>query len=515
MRTLIAGIVSLFACLFVPRAHAQTVVTMSLDDTFSDQVTAAQYFADAGVHGTFYVNSARLGQPSFLTLADVQAMQAAGNEIGGHTTDHLSLGVVPSEEEERQICDDRAALIGMGLNVTSLAYPHGTAPAMTQTITQGCGYNSARNSSGLRSHDPEACTNCAISETMPPANPYALRTPASIKSYMTAADLEQNVTDAEAAGGGWVPFVIHHVCDGCSDDAISPAVLQTFVQWVAARQAMGTTVKTVSEVVGGGVNGAINGPAPATFYGSDGNLLRNGDLESTTNTDGLPDCLEVLTGGANSNDYTVGITAAAHSGVAAAQIEFSPGKTGTPRFVSLQDLGYCSPAAKVGDQFVFTFYYQSSDPVAPVAYYRIASGWWKALGQGAPLPAAATWTLGTYTLPAIPADALAVSAGVTILTTGSLAVDDFMLVNLNGPPPPADGGTTTGDGGTNMDMGVTVGDGGTSAGHDGSTSNSGDLANGNDQSGCSIAGARATHVVPFAMILFFTLLLWRSRRFGR
>jgi peptidoglycan/xylan/chitin deacetylase (PgdA/CDA1 family) len=497
MRIFIVGVVTLLAV----SAHAATVVTLSFDDTFDDQMQAGQLLASAGLHGTFYVNSARLGQPSYLTLDQVIALQAAGNEIGGHTVDHLSLGIVPAEEEQRQICDDRAAMLGMGLQITSLAYPHGSAPTSTQSIASTCGYNSARDSSGLRSHDPEGCINCAFAETMPPLNAFAVRTPHSLASNMTAADLEQNVTEAEANGGGWVPFVMHHVCDGCNDDAISPEVLQEFLTWVAARQAMGTTVKTVNQVIGGAVNPAVNGPAPMPFIATDGNLLRNGDFEVDSDPTGLPDCIESLTGGANSNDYTVGLAPAAHSGTYAAQIEFIPGKSGNPLLVSLQDLGYCSPPAKTGDQFVFSFYYQSTDPVAPSAYYRTATGWWKTLAQGPTLSAAAAWTMSEWTLPTIPPDAVAVSVGVGILTTGTLAVDDFMLVNLNAPAVTPDGGTIGSDGGTTPanDAGVPIGDGGTSS-PDGAAH--GDLGSESDQGGCTMASTQ-TDVAPFA---FFALV---------
>jgi MYXO-CTERM domain-containing protein len=396
----------------------------------------------------------------------------------------------------------------MGLTVMSLAYPHGTASGATQLVASGCGYNSARNVSGLRAHAPESCTGCPYVETIPPAATMGIRTPGSVKSSQLATDLEQNVLDAEARGGGWVPFVIHHVCDGCNTDAISPAQLQALVTWLAARQPMGTTVKTVQEVIGGTLQPAVIAPAATPYAAPDGNLLRNSDLESFTNTGDLPDCVMSLTGGANGADYTVGAAPTSHSGSRAAQISFLPGKTGTPRIATLQDLGYCSPAAKSGDPLVFSFYYQATDPVAPVAYYRLASGWWKTLAEGAPLSPTAVWTASEWTLPALPADATAVSVGVTLLNTGTLAVDDFRLINLNGPPPAPDmaGSSDAGtvDGGTSStDAGISPPDG------DGGL---GDLATSHESEGCAMAPSTTRGPILVVALFMLVLLAVRPRR---
>jgi peptidoglycan/xylan/chitin deacetylase (PgdA/CDA1 family) len=51
---------------------------------------------------------------------------ADGNEIGGHTIDHVKLTTVSASEARRQIGDDRQALIDHGFTVTDFAYPHGT-----------------------------------------------------------------------------------------------------------------------------------------------------------------------------------------------------------------------------------------------------------------------------------------------------------------------------------------------------------------------------------------------------
>jgi hypothetical protein len=52
-----------------------------------------------------------------------------------------------------------------------------------------------------------------FAETIPPADAFATRTPANVKSGTTLATVEEMVTGAEGHGGGWVQMVIHHLCD--------------------------------------------------------------------------------------------------------------------------------------------------------------------------------------------------------------------------------------------------------------------------------------------------------------
>jgi hypothetical protein len=92
-----------------------------------------------------------------------------------------------------------------------------------------------------------------FAETIPPADPYATRTPANVKSGTTLATVESYVTGAEQNGGGWVQIVIHHLCDRCDAYSMTVADFTGLVDWLAARAPAGTVVKTTAEVIGGPV----------------------------------------------------------------------------------------------------------------------------------------------------------------------------------------------------------------------------------------------------------------------
>lgn len=237
-----------------------TVVSLTFDDGAQDQYdNARSLLSDHGMKGTFYINSGRVGTSGYMTWSEIAALASDGNEIGGHTITHPDLPTLSTDDQQRQICNDRVALLNMGFAIKNLAYPHGGADANTKQIAYDCGYNSARKVGGIVS--PGLCHGCGYAESIPPSDAYYTRTPDSVRTNTSLATLKGYVTQAEAHGGGWVQLVIHHVCDGCADTyAVSPSTLASFLDWLQPRSLGGTSVKTVDEVIGGPVQPPISGP---------------------------------------------------------------------------------------------------------------------------------------------------------------------------------------------------------------------------------------------------------------
>ncbi len=226
-------------------ALARTVVSLTFDDGDSDALLATQILDPYGLKATFYVNSGRIGKAGFLALSDLMAMKSGGHEIAGHTIDHVDLATLTPAQQQYQICNDRTAFINAGFNVISFAYPFGSYNSSAIAAVQSCGYVSARSVGGL------TCSGCAPAENIPPARPFEIQTPTSIKSYTSLAQIEQYVMSAEQSGGGWVPLVLHHVCDQCNTYSISPAILTGLASWLRDRSSQGTVVQTVGQVMGG------------------------------------------------------------------------------------------------------------------------------------------------------------------------------------------------------------------------------------------------------------------------
>lgn len=235
----------------------ETIVSLTFDDATADQYSARYILLRHRMRATFYVPSGLIGTASFLTWEQVRRLAADGHEIGGHTLSHTVLTKLPADEQRHQICNDRTNLLGRGFHVTGFAYPESDSNPSVETIVRNCGYSYGRAVGGLRE---DYCDTCPYTESIPPPNPFQLRTPDPYDRYLRGVkEMQAYVRTAEETGGGWVQLVFHNICDRCEDsDAITEDDLKTLVAWLDSRKDRGTVVKTVQEVIDG-----TSAPSPA------------------------------------------------------------------------------------------------------------------------------------------------------------------------------------------------------------------------------------------------------------
>ena len=223
------------------------VVSLTFDDGIATQYQVRSMLSSHGMQATFFINSDNVGANSYyLTWSQIHDIASDGNEIGGHTLDHLDLTSLSTSDATHQVCDDRTNLINQGFQVTSFAYPFSKSNPTVDGIVKQCGYVVARKIGGL--NDPSDCANCPYAENIPPADPYEVHTPEWFLRPWTLADLQGWITQAEDHGGGWVPLVFHDICDGCANGSISASDLQAFLDWLQAR-APQDVVETMRQVV--------------------------------------------------------------------------------------------------------------------------------------------------------------------------------------------------------------------------------------------------------------------------
>jgi peptidoglycan/xylan/chitin deacetylase (PgdA/CDA1 family) len=235
-------------------AAASTVVTIGFDDGTADQLGALPILQAHGMTATFFVNSGSIADPDHehLSWADLHSLFDAGNEIAGHTVNHVNLAPLTTAEARQEVCTDRNNLLAQGFPVTSFAYPFGSFDGGTEQVVHDCGYNSGRGVSGISKTGPFA-------ETIPPLDPYATRTPPNPKKSTKLSTLELYVLNAEA-NGGWVQFVFHRLCEQCGPYAISPAKFTAFLDFLQGEVASGrVAVETTAQVIGG----PVQPPLPA------------------------------------------------------------------------------------------------------------------------------------------------------------------------------------------------------------------------------------------------------------
>jgi peptidoglycan/xylan/chitin deacetylase (PgdA/CDA1 family) len=228
-------------------AAASTVVTIGFDDGTVDQLGALPILQAHGMTATFFVNSGSIGDPEHFSWADLHTLFGAGNEIAGHTVNHVNLAPLTTAEARQEVCTDRNNLLAEGFPATSFAYPFGSFDSDTEQVVRDCGYNSGRGVSGISKTGPFA-------EAIPPLDPYATRTPPNPKKSTKLSTLELYVLNAEANGGGWVQFVFHRLCEQCGPYAITPAKFTAFLDFLQGEVAGGrVTVQTTAQVIGGPV----------------------------------------------------------------------------------------------------------------------------------------------------------------------------------------------------------------------------------------------------------------------
>jgi len=251
-------------------AAVPTVVTIEWHDGNADQINVLPILDDPArpMHATFLVNTGPIlaGDPAKLTVAQVQAIFTDGNEIGGHTLGHVNVQPLPAADARHQICTDRNNLLEMGVLPATFAYPFASFDSGSEDAAHYCNYNDASATAGLTLKGPAA-------NTIPPADPYAIRTIPAVKKSTKLTTLQQYVFNAEASaqaqGSAWIIFVFHHLCDEhtqCGPYVISPAKFGAFLDFLHSQAANGVVVKTMAGVTGGTVKGKCD---PASGTGCD------------------------------------------------------------------------------------------------------------------------------------------------------------------------------------------------------------------------------------------------------
>jgi hypothetical protein len=422
-------------------ATSPVVVSLTFDNEWANQMTAAQAMHAAGMPGTFYVISGWIGTPNFLSMSQLQTLVSWGDEIGGKTVDNTDLTTTSSAEAQRETCLGRDVLMGDGFTVTNFAYPFSEVNSTAKSVVQTCGMNSGRDVGNINSLERDGCRfpDCPYAETIPPADPYDIRTPGAITTTHTVSNVENEISQAVNHGGGWLVYTFHHICvqgtSGCDPVySWSPTQFQQLVTWLKGQNSV--SVKTVGQVIGGPTQPAVAAqmvpPAPVGT-----NALVNPTLTTTDPfTPGSPQCWKPTGYGTNSPSYKWSTTGG-HGGGGMETITMSGYSSGDAKLVQPFDLGQCAPSVVVGDTEQLSAYYQSTVPVFFTVYQRNASGTWSYLTQSPTFAPQSGWTQASW-LTQIPSGVTAISFGLTIAGNGTLSTSDYSMVDIgSGPPPPA------------------------------------------------------------------------------
>jgi peptidoglycan/xylan/chitin deacetylase (PgdA/CDA1 family) len=420
-------------CSYLPAAQAAaprhtTVVSITFDDGFASQMRATPILKHYGVHATFYVNSELLNAANRLTFAQVRALVAAGNEIGGHTSDHTSLISVDAAEGTRQVCNDRVALTQIiGRAPRSFAYPYGASNRATERLVEHCGYSSARIVGGL------TCPRCARAESLTPARRFHVKTSYSFVESTRVADAKRAIQQVARHGGGWVPLVFHEVCNRCSAMAVRPGELRSLLAWISARRSHGFVVRTVGAVVGGPTLPVVRAPIHRGPYAQVANgrlaqpgtaLGRGPDVGGDgVDTQEATRCWRRAGYGVSHVTWTrrpVGIR-----GSMAETIAVTGYVSGDRKLIVRPDGGSCSVRVQSGSTYRLWVWYRATTPISLTAYVRNSAGRWRYWAKSSAAGPSKGWSKLWFDLPPVPAGVGNISFGATIAGNGRMTVDNF------------------------------------------------------------------------------------------
>jgi peptidoglycan/xylan/chitin deacetylase (PgdA/CDA1 family) len=191
-------------------------------------------------------------------MTQLKALEAAGNEIGGHTKTHADLATLNAAAQTTEACGGRTDLITDGFQApVSFAYPNGSFNASAETVVKSCGFNNAR-------------TVADGPESIPPAVPMATTAMPSVQAVanatdpaVTVANMKSWVTGAETGNNKWVQVVWHDILAAPPSSATADDVyyqltpdFTAFLTWLKGEVTAGrVVVKTAGEAMGGGAAG--------------------------------------------------------------------------------------------------------------------------------------------------------------------------------------------------------------------------------------------------------------------
>ncbi|MDX6350825.1 MAG: hypothetical protein QOF84_5615 [Streptomyces sp.] len=171
------------------------------------------------------------------------------------------------------------------------------------------------------------------------------------------------------------------------------------------------------------------------------NLVTNPGLETVDPATGFPSCFEKSGYGDNDSTFTVTGASGAHSGSHAVEIGITRLTSGDRKTMMLENA--CAPAVAPDHQYDLSLWYRTTSANSVLTMFRhdTTDGWvfWTDLNT---LAVTSTYQRAEVRTPAVPAGTDRITWGATLYGTGTLATDDYAMVDATVPDPGPDPCTT-------------------------------------------------------------------------
>ena len=127
------------------RSLPEQPIVLTFDDGYADNYTEMLPVLEAhGMRATMYMVSNDIGQPRYLTWAQLQDMQQRGVEIGSHTANHQPLTTLTPEEQAEELRLSKLLMEWNGIRwIGAFSYPNGAYDADIAARVAEAGYFTA------------------------------------------------------------------------------------------------------------------------------------------------------------------------------------------------------------------------------------------------------------------------------------------------------------------------------------------------------------------------------------
>ncbi|ABK02625.1 polysaccharide deacetylase [Arthrobacter sp. FB24] len=161
------------------------------------------------------------------------------------------------------------------------------------------------------------------------------------------------------------------------------------------------------------------------------NLVQNASLE-TAGAGSAPQCWQ--TAGYGSNTASFSTVSTARAGTKAERLVMSNYANGDAKLLQALDSGSCAPPAVAGHTYSLRAWYTSTTVTQFAVYYRNSAGAWVYWTSSPWFAAAGSYTQASFTTPALPSGATAISFGLNLFRNGTLITDDYAMYDTIGAP---------------------------------------------------------------------------------